>query len=98
MNIVQRSQIELDHQDRAWKEMQDLIKLRSKIVDPDTFGGRMRIRRIDKWLRLRDLNLLTGVEIKHLSNIECNKKRCNIQTLEKICRSLECTATDLLGF
>ena len=65
---------------------------------PDTFAQRLKIKRKSQGLRQRQLAKIIGISQVHLSLLECGKVQPTITTLEWICKALDVSATELLGW
>jgi transcriptional regulator with XRE-family HTH domain len=65
---------------------------------PDTFGERLKKARKDKWMKQCQLADKIGISRPHLSMLERDKVQPTITTLEWICKALDVSATELLGW
>jgi transcriptional regulator with XRE-family HTH domain len=64
----------------------------------ETFGQRLkRIRREKKLTQLK-LEKMSGISHHSISNYEKGKKSPNIVYLEWLCKALDVTASELLGY
>lgn len=65
---------------------------------PDTFGERLRIIRKNKRIKQCDLAKKIGIAQAQLSRFERGLHVPTITTLEWICKALDVSATELLGW
>ena len=65
---------------------------------PDTFGERLRMIRKNKWMKQYQLADKIGISRPHLNMLERDKVQPTITTLEWICKALDVSATELLGY
>ena len=65
---------------------------------PDTFGERLRMIRKNKWIKQCELAKRIGIAQAQLSRFERGLNAPTITTLEWICKALDVSASDLLGY
>lgn len=79
----------------------DINKLKQPPVEDFsglTFGDKLRAVREAKGLSQKELSERIGVTPNYISNYERNINQPNLQMLEWICKALDITTTELLGF
>lgn len=64
----------------------------------ETFGQRLKRMRKEKGFTQAKLSEKTGIYIKQIGNYEVDGSKPNLATLERICKVLGVTATELLGY
>ncbi len=64
--------------------------------DPKTLGERIKLRRLQKKLTLKDVELQAKVSATHISEIERGMSSPTVGALVRIARALDCGAADLL--
>lgn len=64
----------------------------------DSFGGKLAKARMNKGMSQRKLADITGVCANLICNYESNKVSPKVTTLELLCKALDVTAFELLGF
>lgn len=61
---------------------------------PPSIGQRLRMARLAHGLTLREVELVTGIGVSHLSQIENGYRNVNVVKLEALAVCYECTVVD----
>ena len=73
-------------------------ELTHKPGDDNSFGKRLARARIDRELTQTRLSIISGVPQANIWSYENNKTSPKISTLELLCKALEISASELLGY
>ena len=68
------------------------------LIPEDSFGGKIRKRRLDMNLTQDELASMVGISRVSFTNIESNRHFPSVGVLQNLVKVFNCTATDLLGF
>ena len=86
------------------KNMQDRFAIKWKVTpkneEPynETFGQRLKRIRREKAVSQTELEKMSGISKQAICNYECDKIEPSASRLEWLCKALDVTATELLGF